>query len=122
MLVQVFALQGLLLVVPRENHQFVSRSVLCRRFDQDQVRIRQEFADYRFRDLRRDTPYNTYLRAGLTPTPIALPGLDSIRAALHPEESGALYFVSRGDGTHKFSNTLEEHNAAVRKYQLNRNK
>ena len=78
--------------------------------------------DIRFRDLRRDTPYNTYLRAGLTPTPIALPGLDSIRAALHPEESGALYFVSRGDGTHKFSNTLEEHNAAVRKYQLNRNK
>ena len=76
--------------------------------------------DIRFRDLRKDTPYNTYLRAGLPPTPIALPGLDSIRAALHPAESDALYFVSRGDGTHQFSRTLEEHNAAVRRYQLKR--
>ena len=74
--------------------------------------------DIRFRDLKQDTPYNTYLRAGLTPTPIALPGLDAIRAALHPAETDALYFVSKGDGTHHFSATLEEHNAAVRRYQL----
>jgi UPF0755 protein len=75
--------------------------------------------DIRFRDLKKDTPYNTYLHKGLTPTPIALPGLDSIRAALHPADSKALFFVSRGDGTHYFSNTLEEHNKAVSKYQLN---
>ena len=72
----------------------------------------------RSRDLKQDTPYNTYLRAGLTPTPIALPGLDSIRAALHPARTRALYFVSRGDGRHHFSETLEEHNAAVIRYQL----
>ncbi len=76
--------------------------------------------DIRFRDLKKDTPYNTYLHAGLTPTPIALPGLDSIRAALHPEPTKALYFVSKGDGTHHFSETLEEHNAAVARYQLKR--
>jgi UPF0755 protein len=74
--------------------------------------------DIRFRDLKKDTPYNTYLHAGLTPTPIALPGLDAIRAALHPAETKALYFVSKGDGTHQFSETLEEHNAAVTRYQL----
>ena len=74
--------------------------------------------DIRFRDLKKDTPYNTYLHAGLTPTPIALPGLEAIHAALHPEKSDALYFVARGDGTHQFSNTLEAHNKAVRKYQL----
>jgi len=73
-------------------------------------------------DLKKDTPYNTYLRAGLTPTPIALPGLDSIRAALNPASTDALYFVSKGDGTHKFSATLEEHNAAVSRYQLNKKK
>lgn len=72
----------------------------------------------RFRDLKKDTPYNTYLHAGLTPTPIALPGLEAIRAALHPAKTEALYFVSRGDGTHQFSATLEEHNAAVKQYQL----
>ncbi len=75
--------------------------------------------DIRFRDLKKDTPYNTYLHSGLTPTPIALPGLEAIRSALHPAESDALYFVSKGDGTHHFSATLEEHNAAVQKYQLN---
>ena len=72
----------------------------------------------RRRDLRRDTPYNTYRRRGLPPTPIAMPGGEAIHAAMHPEEGDALYFVSRGDGSHHFSATLEEHNQAVIKYQL----
>jgi UPF0755 protein len=78
--------------------------------------------DIRFRDLKKDTPYNTYLHSGLTPTPIALPGLEAIRASLHPAKTDALYFVSKGDGTHHFSATLTEHNAAVKRYQLNRKK
>lgn len=69
-------------------------------------------------DLRRDTPYNTYTRAGLPPTPIALPSVESIRAVLHPDDGDALFFVSRGDGSHAFSATLAEHNRAVIKYQL----
>jgi len=72
----------------------------------------------RKRDLERDTPYNTYRRRGLPPTPIALPGRKAIYAALHPAEGDALYFVSRGDGSHVFSATLKEHNNAVIKYQL----
>lgn len=72
----------------------------------------------RYRDIRRDTPYNTYTRRGLTPTPIALPGLDSIKAVLQPAHTKALYFVAKGDGTHQFSETLEQHNRAVRRYQL----
>lgn len=71
-------------------------------------------------DLRRPTPWNTYIIEGLPPTPIALAGREAILAALHPEEGKALYFVARGDGTHQFSNTLQEHNRAVRKYQLQR--
>ena len=72
----------------------------------------------RKKDLERDTPYNTYTRDGLPPTPIAMPGLASIEAALHPEVTKALYFVGKGDGTHAFSNSLAEHNANVVKYQL----
>ena len=70
------------------------------------------------RDLMKDSPYNTYTREGLPPTPIALPGRDSVLAAAHPDESGALYFVATGlgDGAHHFSKTLEEHNSAVRAY------
>lgn len=74
--------------------------------------------DLRYRDLREDTPYNTYTRSGLPPTPIALPSRPSIHAALHPERRGELFFVSTGDGHHVFSKTLEEHNKAVVKYQL----
>ena len=72
----------------------------------------------RKRDLQTDTPYNTYLRRGLPPTPIAMPGGDAIRAALHPASGKTLYFVARGNGMHYFSETLQEHNNAVRKYQL----
>ena len=68
-------------------------------------------------DLTRDTPYNTYTRYGLTPTPIALPGLAAMQAVMHPEQSKALYFVARGDGSSQFSNTLIEHNKAVKRYQ-----
>ncbi|MCC5888464.1 MAG: endolytic transglycosylase MltG [Gammaproteobacteria bacterium] len=67
-------------------------------------------------DLRSDTPWNTYVHHGLPPTPIAMPGLASIQAALHPVETDALYFVARGDGSSQFSATLEEHNAAVWRY------
>ena len=72
----------------------------------------------RRRDLRQDTPYNTYTRTGLPPTPIAMPGADAIRAVLHPADGDALYFVARGDGSHQFSATLVDHNRAVRKFQL----
>ena len=75
----------------------------------------------RKRDLQTDTPYNTYTRTGLPPTPIAMPGLDSVHAALHPAYSDALYFVAKGDGSHQFSDTLEEHNRAVARYQKNGN-
>lgn len=72
----------------------------------------------RKKDLLTDTPYNTYTRSGLPPTPIAMPGGDAIHAALHPTDTKALYFVARGNGQHKFSATLSEHNEAVIKYQL----
>ncbi|MFQ5642376.1 MAG: endolytic transglycosylase MltG [Thiogranum sp.] len=76
--------------------------------------------DIRYRDLRRDTPYNTYTRYGLPPTPIAMPGKDAILAALHPAPGKALYFVARGDGSHQFSSTLKQHNSAVDRYQRKR--
>lgn len=72
----------------------------------------------RKKDLLKDTPYNTYTRSGLPPTPIAMPGGDAIHAALHPAKTKALYFVAKGNGRHKFSATLTEHNEAVIKYQL----
>ncbi|MFM6986197.1 MAG: endolytic transglycosylase MltG [Hydrogenophaga sp.] len=71
-------------------------------------------------DLLTDTPYNSYTRAGLPPTPIAMPGWASLRAAVQPADTRALYFVARGDGSSHFSATLDEHNAAVRQYQLKR--
>jgi UPF0755 protein len=74
--------------------------------------------DIRRSDLTTDTPYNTYTRAGLPPTPISMVGRAAIHAVMHPDSTTKLYFVSKGDGTHQFSETLEEHNAAVRKYQL----
>jgi len=73
----------------------------------------------RRKDLRRDTPYNTYTRYGLPPSPIALPSKEAIDAALHPRDGKSLYFVATGqDGRHVFSNNLVDHNKAVRKYQL----
>ncbi len=76
----------------------------------------------RRRDLRTDTPYNTYTRHGLPPTPIAIPGKAALASVAHPEDGQALYFVARGDGSHQFSVTLDEHNAAVRKYQIGNKK
>ena len=71
----------------------------------------------RKRDLLTDGPYNSYTRAGLPPTPIAVPGRASLLAAVHPEQTKALYFVSRGDGSSEFSETLADHNRAVNRYQ-----
>jgi UPF0755 protein len=70
--------------------------------------------------LLEDGPYNTYTRAGLPPSPIAMPGFASLRAALHPAKTDALYYVSRGDGSSHFSPNIREHNRAVTKYQLKR--
>lgn len=74
--------------------------------------------DIRRRDLKTDSPYNTYTRGGLPPTPIAMPGDEALRAVTHPDDSGAQFFVATGepDGSHVFSTTLAEHNAAVKRY------
>ena len=72
----------------------------------------------RKQDLLKKTPYNTYLIAGLPPGPIANPGLDALQAALYPTEADYLYFVSKNDGSHQFSDNLSQHNSAVKKYQL----
>lgn len=70
----------------------------------------------------KNNPYNTYVIRGLPPGPICSPGLDALMAAVYPEEHKYLYFVAKGDGSHYFSKSLSEHNDAVRKYQLRRNK
>lgn len=114
--------------VPEERRRiagvFVRRLQRGMRLQTDPTVIYGLGEDYdgnlRRRDLRTDSPYNTYLRRGLPPTPIALPGAAALHAALHPEPGDALYFVARGDGTHHFSATVAEHNAAVKSYQLDR--
>lgn len=103
---------------------FIRRLQLGMRLQTDPTVIYGMGASYagniRKRDLETDTPYNTYTRAGLPPTPIALPGLDALRAAAHPAPGNSLYFVARGDGSHVFSSTLAAHNRAVACYQLKR--
>jgi UPF0755 protein len=74
--------------------------------------------DIGYSDLNLDTPYNTYIHKGLTPTPIAMPGKAALKAVLHPARSDALYFVARRDGRHHFSATYEEHRKAVIEHQL----
>ncbi len=103
---------------------FVNRLLLNMRLQTDPTVIYgmgERFdGNLRRRDLQTDTPWNTYTRGGLPPTPIAMPGLASIQAALNPADSKMLYFVARGDGSSQFSRTLDEHNNAVNKYQRSR--
>ena len=113
---------GLAAERPRIAGVFVSRLRKGMRLQSDPTVIYGMGARYdgdiRTRDLSTDTPYNTYTRSGLPPTPIALPGRESVLAAARPAETGALYFVATGtgDGGHHFSETLAEHNAAVQRY------
>lgn len=105
---------------------FVKRLGIGMRLQTDPTVIYGMGAGYRGnltrKDLKKRTPYNTYVIKGLPPTPIALPGRESVYASLHPVLENALYFVAKGDGTHVFSKTLEAHNHAVRQYQLKRRK
>ncbi|MBI3171834.1 MAG: endolytic transglycosylase MltG, partial [Hydrocarboniphaga effusa] len=101
---------------------FVRRLMLGMRLQTDPTVIYGLGATFdgnlRRRDLETDSEYNTYLRTGLPPSPICLPGRAAIHAALHPAPGDELFFVARGDGTHEFSATLDQHQAAVRRYQL----
>lgn len=114
--------------VPEERAEiagvFVRRLRLGMRLQTDPTVIYGMGESYQGRirraDLERPTPWNTYTIAGLPPTPIAMVGREAIVAALNPLAGNTLYFVAKGDGTHHFSRTLSEHNAAVRRYQLNR--
>ncbi len=118
-------------IVEKETGQAMDRPMIASVFT-NRLRIRMRLqtdptviygmgerfdGNLRRRDLTTDTPYNTYTRNGLTPTPIALPGLASIQAALHPAQSNALYFVAKGNGSSHFSSNLSEHNNAVNRYQ-----
>jgi len=106
---------------PEISAVFHNRLILGMRLQTDPTVIYGMGARYdgniRKSDLTTDTPYNTYTRDGLPPTPIAMPGKAALHAALHPAPSKALYFVARGDGSSEFSATLEAHNRAVNKYQ-----
>ena len=107
---------------PRISGVFVNRLNLKMRLQTDPTVIYgmgERFdGNIRRKDLKTATPYNTYVIKGLPPTPIAMPSKLAIDAAFNPIATEQLYFVSKGDGSHKFSITLQEHNLAVRKYQL----
>ena len=109
---------------PRISGVFVNRLNLNMRLQTDPTviyGIGESFdGDIRRKDLKTPTPYNTYVIKGLPPTPIAMPSKLAIDAAFNPMITDELYFVSKGDGSHKFSTTLQEHNLAVRHYQLKR--
>jgi len=113
---------GLAAERPRIAGVFVTRLRIGMRLQSDPTVIYgigpKYDGDIRTKDLSTDTPYNTYTRGGLTPTPIALPGKESIMAVMQPDETGDIFFVATGDGTgaHHFSKTLEEHNEAVKRF------